>query len=93
LIDYVWAYDGKGRHNGCRRRKPLAGHNRTKLEVLFTMKHRMIAGLFTFAALAVAGATAGGALKSGPQVGENLAGPFHPLNCTGKMEGKKHCLV
>jgi hypothetical protein len=57
------------------------------------MKHRMIAGLFTFAALAVAGATAGGALKSGPQVGENLAGPFHPLNCTGKMEGKKHCLV
>ena len=36
---------------------------------------------------------AGGQLKSGPQVGDNVPGPFHPLNCTGKEEGKKHCLV
>lgn len=52
--------------------------------------------LFAAAVLALAALTsvgvAGGQLKSGPQVGEKLAGPFHPLNLTGKMEGKKHCL-
>jgi len=31
-------------------------------------------------------------IKSGPQAGEELAGPFHPLNVTGKAAGKKHCL-
>jgi hypothetical protein len=31
-------------------------------------------------------------VKSGPQVGEELAGPFHPLNINGKAAGKKHCL-
>jgi|SRR5262245_34303237 len=31
-------------------------------------------------------------VKSGPQVGEDLAGPFHPLNVNGKQAGKKHCL-
>jgi hypothetical protein len=34
----------------------------------------------------------GSAVKSGPQAGEKLAGPFHPLNCNGKSEGKKNCL-
>src|SRR4051812_24119049 len=32
------------------------------------------------------------AVKSGPQVGEELAGPFHPLNVNGKAAGKKFCL-
>jgi hypothetical protein len=32
------------------------------------------------------------AIKSGPQVGEELAGPFHPLNINGKSAGKKFCL-
>jgi hypothetical protein len=32
------------------------------------------------------------AIKSGPQVGEKLAGPFHPLNVTGEKAGEKHCL-
>src|SRR5207244_2783974 len=32
------------------------------------------------------------AVTSGPQVGEELAGPFHPLNINGKQAGKKHCL-
>ena len=32
------------------------------------------------------------ALKSGPQVGEQVPGPFHPLNVTGAMAGKKNCL-
>jgi len=32
------------------------------------------------------------AVKSGPQVGEELGGPFHPLNVNGKAAGKKNCL-
>jgi hypothetical protein len=32
------------------------------------------------------------AIKSGPQVGEELAGPFHPTNINGSAAGKKHCL-
>ena len=31
-------------------------------------------------------------VKSGPQAGEKLAGPFHPLNINGESAGKKHCL-
>jgi hypothetical protein len=31
-------------------------------------------------------------VKSGPQPGEELAGPFHPLNINGKAAGKKFCL-
>lgn len=31
-------------------------------------------------------------VKSGPQAGEELAGPFHPLNVNGKAAGKKFCL-
>ena len=57
------------------------------------MKYRMLAGVISTAVLVVAGATAGDAPKSGPQVGEKLAGPFHPLNVTGKKAGEKHCLV
>jgi len=35
---------------------------------------------------------AGRSIKSGPQVGEDLAGPFHPLNVNGAQAGKKNCL-
>jgi hypothetical protein len=31
-------------------------------------------------------------VTSGPQVGEKLAGPFHPLNVNGKAAGEKNCL-
>jgi hypothetical protein len=31
-------------------------------------------------------------LKSGPQVGEEVPGPYHPLNVTGPYAGKKQCL-
>jgi hypothetical protein len=34
----------------------------------------------------------GGQITSGPQAGEKLAGPFHPLNCNGESRGKKNCL-
>jgi hypothetical protein len=30
--------------------------------------------------------------KSGPQVGEKVPGPLHPLNCTGEHAGEKYCL-
>jgi len=32
-------------------------------------------------------------LKSGPQEGKNIPGPFHPLNVTGSAAGQKNCLV
>ena len=35
---------------------------------------------------------AAGTIKSGPQVGEELAGPFHPLNINGAKAGEKNCL-
>ncbi len=31
-------------------------------------------------------------VRSGPQVDEELPGPFHPLNLTGKFAGQKSCL-
>lgn len=31
-------------------------------------------------------------VKSGPKVGEDVPGPFHPLNVTGESAGKKACL-
>ena len=31
-------------------------------------------------------------LKSGPQTGQRVPGPFHPDNITGENAGKKHCL-
>ncbi len=31
-------------------------------------------------------------IKSGPQVGERVPGPFHPLNVNGEYAGKKACL-
>jgi hypothetical protein len=38
------------------------------------------------------GVAAAGDLKSGPQVGKPVPGPFHPLNCTGENAGEKFCL-
>ncbi len=33
-----------------------------------------------------------GNVKSGPQVGQDVPGPFHPLNVTGAQAGEKHSL-
>jgi hypothetical protein len=50
----------------------------------------------TVAALAavvlLAGVAVAAELKSGPQVGERLPGPFHPLNINGENAGEKFCL-
>ena len=43
-------------------------------------------------ALLVAGAQTTGTVKSGPAVGAEVPGPFHPLNVTGESAGKKSCL-
>jgi hypothetical protein len=57
------------------------------------MRARMAVGAFAALALAVAGVCAGDALQSGPQVGKEIPGPFHPLNVTGSSAGQKNCLV
>ena len=57
------------------------------------MSYRIAIGVFAASVLAVAGVVAQDALQSGPQVGKTIPGPFHPTNVTGKMAGKKYCLV
>jgi len=58
-----------------------------------TMSYRYAIGAFAVAMLAVTGMGAGGGLKSGPQVGEEVPGAFFPLNITGKQAGQEYCLV
>ena len=41
---------------------------------------------------AALGANAQNGVKSGPQSGEKVPGPFHPLNINGEYAGKKNCL-
>jgi hypothetical protein len=43
-------------------------------------------------ALLLVGGVAAEGVKSGPQVGEKVPGPFHPLNVTGEAAGQKNCL-
>lgn len=54
----------------------------------------MIRSLFAVALVLVAGSTliAADAVKSGPQVGQKVPGPFHPLNVNGEFANEKHCL-
>ena len=44
------------------------------------------------ASLFLAAVVAEEPVKSGPQVGQDVPGPFHPLNVTGAQAGKKNCL-
>src|SRR5690242_16488378 len=55
-------------------------------------KIRFAASSFAVLALVAGAVVAGGTVTSGPQTGEELAGPFHPLNVTGDMAGQKQCL-
>jgi hypothetical protein len=53
----------------------------------------MLRTVIAAAFVMVLGGAAGAAdLKSGPQVGEDVPGPFHPLNVNGEDAGKKACL-
>jgi len=53
----------------------------------------MIQGFLPLIATAfLAGVIVAGDLKSGPQAGEKVPGPFHPLNVNGEDAGRKECL-
>lgn len=59
------------------------------------MKNKMRASLVGIAALLLTWQTTGlgnEPIKSGPQVGKIVPGPFHPLVVTGQWAGQKHCL-
>jgi hypothetical protein len=57
------------------------------------MLSRVLANFVAAAVLFMAtGAYAGEPVKSGPQVGQEVPGPFHPMNITGEQAGKKACL-
>src|SRR5271165_3880508 len=49
-------------------------------------------GMVAIGLCLAAGVYAGGTAKSGPQVGQEVPGPFHPMNVTGEAAGKKNCL-
>ena len=54
------------------------------------MKFRLFAAALAVVALCLpAGAEE---LKSGPQTGEKVPGPVHPVNVTGEHKGEKYCL-
>jgi hypothetical protein len=55
-------------------------------------KLRIAAATLFGLALVVGLAVAGETLKSGPQEGTEVPGPFHPLNVTGENAGEKVCL-
>ena len=57
------------------------------------MKYRLFAGASLAVALLFCSAGAAAELKSGPQVDEQIPGPFHPLNCNGPRAGMKFCQV
>ncbi len=54
------------------------------------MKFRLFAA--AAAAIALSLPVLAGELKSGPQTGEKVPGPFHPVNVTGEHKGEKFCL-
>ncbi len=55
-------------------------------------KLRIAASAFAVLALLAGAVVASEKLASGPQPGEEVPGPFHPLNITGDMAGQKQCL-
>jgi hypothetical protein len=54
------------------------------------MVRKTIAGIAAVAL--VVGFAYAAELKSGPQTGEKVPGPFHPLNINGEKAGEKQCL-
>jgi hypothetical protein len=57
------------------------------------MKHRIAIGVTAAFVLLASSLLAEEALKSGPQKGQNLPGPFSPLNINGANAGQKVCQV
>jgi hypothetical protein len=57
-----------------------------------TMNNRVVGG--SLAVLLLVGCTAANeTFKSGPQVGDDIPGVFHPLNVTGPNAGEKFCQI
>jgi hypothetical protein len=56
------------------------------------MTHRIAAGA-SVALLLLVGSVRADDLKSGPQPGDTIPGPFSPLNVNGPTAGEKQCLV
>ena len=56
------------------------------------MKYGLSLGA-SLAVLLAGSAFAAAPLKSGPQVGQYIPGPFNPLNVTGASAGEKVCQV
>ena len=54
------------------------------------MKFRLFAAAVAAAALTLPASAEH--IKSGPQTGEKVPGPFHPVNVTGEHKGEKFCL-
>ncbi len=57
------------------------------------MKSFLSLGAVLAVAVVAHHATADEGLKSGPQVGKSIGGPFNPLNVTGDNAGEKVCQV
>ncbi len=57
------------------------------------MRNRVTASGSLAAALLLGSALAAPPLKSGPQPGDNVPGPFHVLNVNGPSAGEKNCQV
>jgi hypothetical protein len=56
------------------------------------MKMLGFAGALAAALLMSGLACSAAAVKSGPQVDDEVPGPFHPLNVNGEFAGEKNCL-
>jgi hypothetical protein len=56
------------------------------------MMRRTVLSASVVCLVAVLGVYAQSGVKSGPQVGDKVPGPFHPLNVNGESAGKKNCL-
>ena len=57
------------------------------------MRNRIAVGAPLAIVLLIGSAMAAENLKSGPQAGDKIPGPFHPMNITGAFAGQKQCLV
>jgi hypothetical protein len=56
------------------------------------MSNRLVGLMAVVAVAFVLSLASAGEPKSGPQVGEAVPGPLHPLNLTGEHAGEKYCL-
>jgi hypothetical protein len=57
------------------------------------MNYRYTLGASVAVALLAGCVFAADGPKSGPQVGQSIPGPFHPLNVNGPAAGRKACQI